>query len=624
MTWRKQRYIIKVMDFFESENFNAEQIAEEAAHLQRTLEMMREQIDLLENDGFAYRVVDIYDENDVEEYRTDKFRHDARKRDIEILKKSLSTPYFARMRLTPLGRIGGGDADAPSMTRARALSDREDYLGEDADIYVGANVIVYKEKIIVFSHNSPLGNKVYERFENGRIEYGGYEYKVVFRRKFDIRNGKLEAVFQDYSIEAGGVVYDKFLAHMLEVKRGDKRLTDIIPTIQANQNAIIIRPADENCVVSGCAGCGKTMLLLQRLEYLSFNRKIELEKAVVVAPSARYAEHIQPVVDDLMINAARRITMPELYRELILSMHGIKATERKILSDAQLCGDEALPDDVVSACYGDGIKRKLVAALGTVKANYKKRLSVYRDEMDKYERELAWTRGSYVAPTLKKPRAPVIAIDLKKFPFIPELGAEFTKCKLYLLLTAYCYVIGKPNFDGALFIDEGQDYFYNEYKLLAECTKITVNVYGDTNQQINKARGIGDFAKLDGLWKDVKHYSLNENYRNAREITEYVNGLLNMSVTSLGLDGGTVERMAIDDVRAAIADAGDDRIAVIYSADDAATGEYLKSFVPPRMLYTVAQSKGMEYERVYACGALGDTEKYVAYTRALDKLYICD
>ena len=33
--------------------------------------MMREQIDLLENDGFAYRVVDIYDENEVEEYRTE-------------------------------------------------------------------------------------------------------------------------------------------------------------------------------------------------------------------------------------------------------------------------------------------------------------------------------------------------------------------------------------------------------------------------------------------------------------------------------------------------------------------------------------------------------------------------
>ena len=448
------------MDFFESENFNAEQIAEEAEHLKRVLEMMREQIDLLENDGFAYRVVDIYDENEVEEYRTEKFRHDVRRRDIEILKKSLSTPYFARMRLAPLGRIGGR-ADAPSMTRARTLSDCDEYLGDDADIYVGANVIIYKEKIIVFSHNSPLGNKVYERFEDGKIEYGGYEYKVVFRRKFDIRNGKLEAVFQDYSIEAGGVVYDKFLAHMLEVKRGDKRLTDIIPTIQANQNAIIIRPADENCVVSGCAGCGKTMLLLQRLEYLSFNKKIELERAVVVAPSARYAEHIQPVVDDLMINAARRVTMPDLYRELILSLHGIKATERKALSEAQTCGDEALSDDAVAACYGDGIKRKLIAALGSVKTNYKKRIAAYRDEMDKYERELAWSRGSYVAPDIKKPRAPVIAVDLKKFPFIPDLGASLTKCKLYLLLTAYCYVIGKPDFEGALFIDEGQDYFYN-------------------------------------------------------------------------------------------------------------------------------------------------------------------
>ena len=175
-----------------------------------------------------------------------------------------------------------------------------------------------------------------------------------------------------------------------------------------------------------------------------------------------------------------------------------------------------------------------------------------------------------------------------------------------------------------MFIDEGQDYFYNEYKILAECTRTTVNVYGDTNQQINKARGIGDFDKIDGLWKDVKHYALNENYRNAREITEYVNRLLGMTVTSLGLDGGTVEHIALDEVRGAIADAGDDRIAVIYSADDVATGEYLKTFVPPRQLYTVAQSKGMEYERVYACGALGETEKYVAYTRALAKLYICE
>ena len=605
------------MDFSESDNFNAEQIAEEAEHLRIVIDMIKEQIELLKNDGFAYRLVDIYDENDVEEYRTDKFRHDERIRDINILKRSLGTPYFARMSLVPIGRAGS-TFDAPSMTKTRTLSDGE-FLGDKADIYVGANVLFYKDKIIVFSHNSPLGNKVYERFDSGKIEYGGYEYKVVFRRKFDIRNGKLEAVFQDYSSESGGIVYDKFLAHMLKVKRGDKRLTDIIPTIQANQNSIIVRPPDENFVVAGCAGCGKTMLLLQRLEYLSFNKKIELDRAVVVSPGKRYIEHIQPVVDDLMINAARRITMGELYRELILSMRGIKASERRALSSAEVVSDERLPDQAVIACYGDGIKRKLVSALSATKQAYKAKLADYKTRLEIYEREQAY---SVYGTTEKKPSYPVLAIDLKRFSFLPELGSGLSQCKLYLLLTAYCYVLGKPSFTDALFIDEGQDYFFNEYKLLAECTRAIVNVFGDTNQQPVRERGLGDFNKLDGLW-DIKHYALNENYRNAREITEFVNDLLGMSVTSLGLDGGEVDRISTSDI-GDLGAFGDDRVAVIYSPTDKSTETYLRSFVPPEMLYTVVQCKGMEYERVYACGSMTDEEKYIAYTRALQSLCICE
>lgn len=613
---------MKGMEIFESENFNAECIAEEAEHLASVLELIREQIDLLENDGFSYRVVDFYDELAVEEFRTEKFRHDARRRDIEILKKSLSTPYFARMKLVPTGRTAYA-SDAPSMTKARTISGFDDYIGEEADIYVGANVIFYKDRIIVFSHNSPLGNKVYERFENGTIEYGGYEYKVEFRRKFDIRGGKLEAVFQDYSSETGGVVYDKFLAHMLEIKRGDKRLTDIIPTIQANQNAVIVRPADENCVVSGCAGCGKTMLLLQRLEYLSFNKKIELDNAIVVSPGRRYIEHIQPVVDDLMINAARRVTMSELYREIILSMNGIKSSARRELAEKTPVGDEGLDRDAVIACYGNDIKRKLISALAPTREAYRAALAAYRTALDNYERETAFYRGSYYAPDIKKPKAPVVAVDLKKFKFLPALGGELTKCKLYLLFTAYCYLLGKPSFDKTLFIDEGQDYFINEYKLFAECTKAKVNIYGDTNQQLDGECGVCDFSRLDKLW-DIKHYSLNENYRNAREITEFVNAELGMSVTSLGLEGGVVKTVSLSELKGLLADTGDDRVAVIYSDKQRELGEYLKSFVPEQNLYTVAQSKGMEYERVYACGALSDTEKYVAHTRALAALYIAE
>ncbi len=609
------------MDFSQSDNFNAECIAEETEHLCATLDNIREQIDLLENDGFAYRIVNMYDELDVEEFRTDKFRHDERQRDIAILKRTLDTPYFARMKLVPTGRTTEAALDTPSMTRRRSLTfDYEVPLGEEIDVYVGANVVVYKDRIIIFSHNSPLGNKVYERFDGGTVEYGGYEYKVIFRRKFDIRGGKLEAMFQDFSIEAGGVVYDKFLAHMLEVKRGDKRLTDIIPTIQANQNAVIVRPADENCVVAGCAGCGKTMLLLQRLEYLSFNKKIELSDVYIIAPSDRYAAHIQPVVDDLMINAARRVTMPVLYRELILSLRGIKSSARRELNSCEPCGDEGLPDSAVTACYGDDVKRKLITALAPVRQSYRARMSVYRAELAAYEEA---TRSVYYGGDAKKPTLPAVGVDLAKLPFLPDLGGRFSKCKLYLLLTAYCYILGKPDFDKALFIDEGQDYFLNEYKLLAECTKAVVNVYGDTNQQLVDGRGVCDFARLDALW-NMQHYALNENYRNAREITEYVNGLLGMNVTSLGLDGGTVEHAPLESLPHLLAGTGDDRVAVIYPERDASLGSRLAKIVPRDMLYTVAQSKGMEYERVYVCGALSDKEKYVAYTRALARLYILE
>ena len=50
------------MDFSESDNFNAKEIAEESEHLERVIKMIREQIRLLESDGFEYRSVNFYDD----------------------------------------------------------------------------------------------------------------------------------------------------------------------------------------------------------------------------------------------------------------------------------------------------------------------------------------------------------------------------------------------------------------------------------------------------------------------------------------------------------------------------------------------------------------------------------
>ncbi|MCH5161034.1 MAG: AAA family ATPase [Clostridiales bacterium] len=611
--------ISEVINYSESDNFNAKEIDEEAEHLASVQDMIREQIALLEDDGFAYRIVDFYDENEVEEYRAEKHGHDARQRDIKILKSAISSPYFSRMKLRQVGATKR--TDTPSMTKTRTLRDCSDEdLGEEVDIYVGANVIFYRGKIIVYSHNSPLGNQVYSRFEDGKIYYGGYTYEVIFRRKFDIRDGKLIAVFQDYSIEQGGVVYDKFLAHMLKVKRGDKRLTDIIPTIQANQNEIITAESDGS-IVRGCAGCGKTMIMLQRLEYLNFNNKINLYDTIIVAPSENYKSHIQPVVDDLKIGAARRLTMAELYRELILLLGGVKQSERRALKNSAVVGDEELSSAVVSACYSKDTAKKLLAALEPVRASYRERMQNYSAALVGYVEEREWNTS------LPKPNPPAVSVKLEKFPFIPPLGAGYTKAKLYLLLLAYVYIVGKPfKLNLSLYIDEGQDYFPTEYKLLYTVLEKKFHIYGDENQQLDPSRGIGNFDKLRKFMGDEKYF-LNENYRNAREITEYVNSLLGMSVTSLGLEGGKVERIDMSVLKERFAQhigSSDDRVAVIYSPNDEETAKELCSFVPSNRLYTVTQAKGTEYERVYACGAMSDAEKYVAYTRALAELYVVD
>lgn len=609
--------IIKDMEFLESDNFNAEQIAEERSHLSEILDCIKTRIQELKCDGFSYRAVNIYDDNDVEEYRTDKFRHDERLYDIKVLEGCLGTPYFARLKMRLVSKTTV--LDTTSMTRMRKLIDDDGEGDELIDIYVGAHVVFFRGNVIIYSHNSPLGNKVYERFDGGTVEYGCYKYKVIFRRKFDIRGGKLLACFQDYSSETGGIVYDKFLAHMLKVKRGDKRLTDIIPTIQANQNAIITRPAEENLVVSGCAGCGKTMILLQRLEYLMFNKKVELSDTIIVAPGERYIEHIRPVVDDLMLSACRRLTMAELYRDIILSLNGVSNEERHNLKAAVIATDSSISKECLRYCYSDDFLTKLRAELEPIKQFHEKRRAHYIRESEYYERQ-RYAFGGY-DNELKKPKRPAVMIPFGKLNAYPaELSRSYTKARLYVMLFAYSFVLGKSDFAAGLYIDEAQDYNFNEYRLIKSVAKCTVNLFGDVNQTVGVG-GIGDFARIDELF-NVRHYSLNENYRNAAEITAYVNELTGMNVVSLGLPGGSIRRVALCDIELEAKNT-DDRVAVIYGDCPVSVVTRVASAVGGDAM-SVFAAKGMEFETVFVCGDMSRTERYVAYTRALKDLVIVD
>ena len=100
---------------------------------------------------------------------------------------------------------------------------------------------------------------------------------------------------------------------MLE-KRNSNKLTDIIYSIQSNQNKIIRTKSNENFIVQGCAGSGKTMILLHRLSYLKYNNLLpEYDKIKIIAPSKVFKDFIGELSRDLDISEIEQISISNYY-----------------------------------------------------------------------------------------------------------------------------------------------------------------------------------------------------------------------------------------------------------------------------------------------------------------------
>lgn len=111
---------------------------------------------------------------------------------------------------------------------------------------------------------------------------------------------------------------DPFLIRLLQEKRTTRELTDIIRTIQENQNDIIEQDLDKSFVVQGCAGSGKTMVLLHRISLLAYRHpNLDLSRVKIITPSKAFNEHISKLSKDLEIENIDVFSIEEYYLELI-------------------------------------------------------------------------------------------------------------------------------------------------------------------------------------------------------------------------------------------------------------------------------------------------------------------
>lgn len=160
---------------------------------------------------------------------------------------------------------------------------------------------------------------------NGRtpIDVGNpsivYDYKLLLKRRYQNNPFVYRNLFigDDLFFSEGSA--DSFLMNIIAEKRADHKLTDIIKTIQSNQNKMIRHTHKKNMIVQGCAGSGKTMILLHRLSYLKYNNLIlNLDKALIITPNENFSIFINELAESLELDRVKRITLSQYYLTLIL------------------------------------------------------------------------------------------------------------------------------------------------------------------------------------------------------------------------------------------------------------------------------------------------------------------
>ena len=211
---------------------------------------------------------------------------------VKKLNDSLEKPYFARIDFQ-----------------------REDEL-EKNKFYIGRRGVIQGSDSIITDWRAPISSLYYDG-NKGSCSFNAPEGIVCgnmsLKRQFDIEDGNLLSYF-DIDLVTG----DKLLQKYLE-KNNDNRLKTIISTIQKEQNDVIRRRLNENIIVDGVAGSGKTTVALHKVAYLVYNysKTINEDRYLVIGPNQVFLKYIKTVLPDLDVSGVKEYTFEDFAKDYI-------------------------------------------------------------------------------------------------------------------------------------------------------------------------------------------------------------------------------------------------------------------------------------------------------------------
>lgn len=217
--------------------------------------------------------------------------------------------------------------------------------GEDSEmLYIGKTSLFHREtqEPIIVDWRSPVANVYYDG-RLGDIEYDVREETftghLFSKRQYTIEKGELTSV-RDIDLTTN----DELLQEALSGK-ADVRLTEIVSTIQAEQNEIIRAHLKQPIIVQGAAGSGKTTIALHRISYFLYTmgEHFPAEKLMILAPSKLFMDYIADVLPELGVGQICQTT----YTEYVLNATGIKLKLNDVNLKLAALTEQVAPDELM-------------------------------------------------------------------------------------------------------------------------------------------------------------------------------------------------------------------------------------------------------------------------------------
>ena len=176
---------------------------------------------------------------------------------------------------------------------------------------------------------------------------------VNFSRNITIKHREIEdvQVVYDDSNSFFSSISDLFLRNALIKNKSNVEMQSIIQTIQEKQNEI--RTFDENSslIVQGCAGSGKTMVLLHRLKYLKFNKVINSDNFVLLVPNNNFKSFIKKIANEFGIYDENIFSYVNYYRTLLGKNNDKNFVEEDELNFSSEYLSRVYSKDLILECY---------------------------------------------------------------------------------------------------------------------------------------------------------------------------------------------------------------------------------------------------------------------------------